>query len=209
MKNNAFKIVTPRLIVRKYELTDAPLLKKAVDSSIEHLLPWMPWAKYEPETIAKKVERIQAWQADFLANKDYVYGIFSPDNQKLIGSTGLHTRQGKHILEIGYWISAEAAGKGYATEISYALTKTAFIYLGIDKMEIRCDIDNVKSARIPQKLGYRHEYTFRTIDKNEQGERVQHQVWTLFAEEFTPIEAYEPVAVYNGLGAKLPPLSVV
>ena len=37
-----YRIETGRLVLRCYEPDDAPLLKEAVDASIEHLLPWMP-----------------------------------------------------------------------------------------------------------------------------------------------------------------------
>jgi RimJ/RimL family protein N-acetyltransferase len=48
---NAYKIITERLIIRCYEPSDAESLKSAIDESLEHLLPWMPWTKNEPETI--------------------------------------------------------------------------------------------------------------------------------------------------------------
>ena len=44
-----YRIVTERLVLRTWEPRDAPLLKEAVDSSIDHLLPWMPWAAHEPQ----------------------------------------------------------------------------------------------------------------------------------------------------------------
>jgi RimJ/RimL family protein N-acetyltransferase len=47
----AYRIETPRFVLRRWEPDDAPLLKHAVDSSIEHLLPWMPWARYEPQSL--------------------------------------------------------------------------------------------------------------------------------------------------------------
>ncbi len=55
---NAYKIETERLIIRCYEPKDAQKLKLAIDESIEHLSPWMPWAKNEPETIEQKVKSI-------------------------------------------------------------------------------------------------------------------------------------------------------
>jgi len=45
-----YRIETERLVIRCYEPRDAPLLKEAIDSSLEHLQPWMPWALDEPQT---------------------------------------------------------------------------------------------------------------------------------------------------------------
>lgn len=37
-----YRIETARLVIRCYDRADAPLLKAAVDASVEHLRPWMP-----------------------------------------------------------------------------------------------------------------------------------------------------------------------
>ncbi len=37
----AYRIETANLIIRCYNPTDAPLLKKSVQESYDHLLPWM------------------------------------------------------------------------------------------------------------------------------------------------------------------------
>lgn len=92
MKNTNYIITTPRLVLRCYALEDAILMKEAIDDSLEHLQAWMPRAKDEPETLAKKQERVLEYQQDFQKNKQYVYGIFSPDESLLIGSMGLHDR---------------------------------------------------------------------------------------------------------------------
>lgn len=200
MKNNAIKIITPRLIVRKYELRDAESLKEVVDRNVDHLLPWLPWAANEPQSIEMKRELIRGWDKNFEADEDYVYAIFLKNNEQFIGGTGYHTRQGKDILEIGYWMDKNHANKGYITESSYALTKVAFQYLGIEKMEIRCMLENIASGRVPEKLGYLHEYDYRKIEKNEAGERARHSVWTMFKEKFKAIEEYDDVVVYDGAG---------
>ena len=38
-----YRIETERLVLRCYDPEDAPLLKDAVDRSLDHLRPWMPW----------------------------------------------------------------------------------------------------------------------------------------------------------------------
>ena len=39
-------------------------------------------------------------------------GVFSPDDSRVLGRTGLHTRLGEGALEIGYWVAADAVGQG-------------------------------------------------------------------------------------------------
>lgn len=50
-----YRIVSERLVIRCWEPPDAPLLKDAIDSSLEHLQPWMPWAQTEPQLLSEKV----------------------------------------------------------------------------------------------------------------------------------------------------------
>jgi len=150
----AYRIETSRLVLRCWEPDDAPLMKDAVDSSIDHLLPWMPWARYEPQSLDEKLQLAREFRGQFDLGEQYVYGIFEPDESRALGGCGLHPRGGDGSLEIGYWIRADATGRGYATESAAALTRVAFEVADVDRVEIRCAPANLASAAIPQKLGY-------------------------------------------------------
>ena len=41
----AYRILTPRLCIHCWQPQDVAQLKAAVDTSREHLIPWMPWAQ--------------------------------------------------------------------------------------------------------------------------------------------------------------------
>jgi len=155
----AYRIVTPRLVLRCWDPRDAPLLKDAIDSSLDHLRPWMPWARHEPQTVAQKVELLREFRGQFDLGADSVYGIFDAGEERVLGGTGLHPRIGPGGLEIGYWIRADAAGRGFATESTAALTRVAFEVAGVERVEIRCAPENLASAAIPRKLGYSEEAT--------------------------------------------------
>src|SRR6476659_9682252 len=142
----AYRIVTPRLVVRCWEPRDAPLLKEAIDSSLDHLRPWMPWAKHEPQTLAEKVELLREFRGQFDLGADSVYAIFDSGDQRVLGGSGLHPRIGPGALEIGYWIRADAVGRGYATESTAALNRVAFEVAGVERVEIHCAAENHASA---------------------------------------------------------------
>jgi RimJ/RimL family protein N-acetyltransferase len=74
---------------------------------------------------------------------------------EILGSFGLHRRSGPDSIEIGYWVHAAHAGRGYATAAARALTQVALALPGVLRVEIHCDAANVASAAIPRKLGYR------------------------------------------------------
>lgn len=200
MQNKAYKIITPRLQLRCYEHNDAEKLKKSVDESLSHIRDWLPWAKHEPQSIKQKSDLIINFREKFLNNEDYTYGIFDLHNKKLIGGTGLHNRSSAGILEIGYWINVNEIGNGYAQEAAYAMALVGFEVIEVDKLEIRCDYENFRSANIPPKLNFKHEYDFRVIEKNKLGERKKHQVFVMFKEEFMRIKKYDPITMYNIYG---------
>ncbi len=47
-ENPPCRIHTRKLVLRCWNPTDAPLLKAAIDESLDELRPWMPWARNEP-----------------------------------------------------------------------------------------------------------------------------------------------------------------
>lgn len=194
-------IETDRLRIRCYQPMDAHLLKEAIDASIEHLKPWMPWANQEPETLAMKQARLRKYRGQFDLGEDYVFGVFNKTDTKLIGSTGLHTRAGENAREIGYWISVDEIGKGYALETVKALIKVGFEIEDLFRLEIHCTPDNIRSQQIPQKLGFIHEATLakRIVigDKDPQ----DAMLWTMFKDGYLdnrdlysfPVVAYDEV----------------
>ncbi|MES3035331.1 MAG: bifunctional GrpB family protein/GNAT family N-acetyltransferase [Gemmatimonadota bacterium] len=153
------RIETPRLILRAWTPEDASAAKAAIDRSLEHLRPWMPWANDEPSSLEALTARLLKFRGEFDAGEEWVYGIFAPDDRTVLGGTGLHARVGPEALEIGYWIDVTAVQRGYATEAAEALTTLALSWPEIAHVEIRCDPANVPSAAIPARLGYTHEET--------------------------------------------------
>lgn len=192
-----YRIVTPRLVIRCWAPADAPAMKAAIDVSIEHLRPWMPWAHHEPTDLDTKVNLLRRFRGQFDLGQDFIYGIFSQDESRVLGGTGLHPRVGLEAREIGYWIRADAINQGFATEAAGALTRVGFEFFGLTRMEIHCDVANARSAAVPRKLGYTHEATLR---RRLPGGSHPHDVmvWTLFADEYADapsarigLEAYD------------------
>lgn len=179
----AYRILTPRLCIRCWNPSDAAALKAAVEASRAHLKPWMPWAHHKA-SLQEQIERLRQVRAQFDLGQDFTLGIFSRDESRVLGSTGLHTRLDPHAREIGYWIHVDHIGLGYATETSAALTKVAFEIEGLDRVEIHCDPGNLGSAAIPKKLGYTHEATLARRTHWPDGKVEDSMIWSLFAEDY-------------------------
>jgi RimJ/RimL family protein N-acetyltransferase len=195
-----YRIETEHLVIRCWEPYDAPLLKEAVDVSVDHLLPWLPWAKDEPQTIDEKVELLRGFRARFDRDEDYVLGIFDREEENALGGTGWHNRHGRGEIEIGYWVRADRAREGIASEATAALVKAGFEGLGLNRIEIRCDPENHASVAIPRNLGFRHDATLPKRMLALMDEPRDTMVWSLFREDYpytppatTQIEAFDVI----------------
>lgn len=181
----AYSIRTERLLVRCFAPADAPALKAAIDSSLEQLLPWLPWAREEPQSVEAKAEALRVFRARFDLDRDWNYGLFTPDERELVGGIGLHVRGGaREARELGYWISRARGGQGLATEAVAALVRVGFEVERLERVEIHCDEENARSAAIPRKLGFRHDGTLRERSARGDGSRGGRMIWSLFAAEY-------------------------
>jgi RimJ/RimL family protein N-acetyltransferase len=192
-------------VVRCWEPSDAPALKEAIDSSLDELRPWMPWALNEPQTLQEKVELLRRFRGQFDLGEDFVYGLFSRDESEVVGGSGFHRRVGDGAFEIGYWIRSSRAGGGLATEVTAALTRVGFEVCGVDRIEIHCEPENERSIRIPRKLGYGEEALLRRrLYAAPGGEPRDAIVFSLFRDTYpgTPAASAE-LEAYDALGSRL------
>ena len=196
-----YRIETARLVIRCWEPEDAPLLKDAVDRSIDHLRPWMPWTPDEPEPLDMVYERLRTFRATYDRDENLIMGVLDPAEERVLGGTGLHPSDGNEGREIGYWIALDAIGKGYATELTAVLTRVAFAALDVDRVVIRVDPVNERSDRVPEKLGFAKEATLRRRLPQKQGSELRDvNIWTMFRSDLagSPCESFEYVA-YDAL----------
>jgi RimJ/RimL family protein N-acetyltransferase len=182
-----YRIETERLVIRCYEPRDAPLLKDAVDSSLEHLRTFMLWAQRAPQTLDETIELVKYFRSGFDTREDFAYGIFAADEKELLGGTGLMPRVGPGGLEIGYWVRASATRRGIVTESSGALSRVGLEICGADRIEIRIEPRNEASLGVPRKLGFLEEATLRRRLAAPDGEPLSDvTIFTLFREDLAP-----------------------
>jgi RimJ/RimL family protein N-acetyltransferase len=198
-----YRIETERLVIRCYEPRDAPLLKDAIDASLEHLRDWMPWTANEPQTLEQKTDLLKGFRSEFDTGENFAYGIFSGDETEQLGGTGLHPRIGPGGLEIGYFVRASATRQGIATESSAALTRAGFEVCGADRIEIRIEPGNEASLGVPRKLGFFEEATLRRRLPAPEGEALRDvTIFTIFREDFDPSLA-PAFRAYDARGERL------
>jgi RimJ/RimL family protein N-acetyltransferase len=199
-----YRIETERLVIRCYDPADAPLLKDAVDRSHDHLWPWMDWTPAEPEPLDVVVDRLRTFRGQFDNDENWIMGVFSRDESRCVGGTGLHPRTGADAIEVGYWIAADAIGQGYATEVLAVLTRVGFEASGFDRIDVRVATSNDRSAAIPRKLGFTLEGTLRRTAPRREGPKEDAFAFSMLREELvgSPCLGYDYTA-YDVVGNEL------
>jgi RimJ/RimL family protein N-acetyltransferase len=143
-----------RLLIRSPLWGDGAHLNEAVKASIKELQPWMPWAEQIP-TMDESEAVVRRARLKFLERSDLMLLLFRKESGQLIGSSGLHRIDWRaRKFEIGYWVHAAFSGNGYISEAVDAITKFAVQELKANRVEIRCDSRNIKSAGVAQRLGF-------------------------------------------------------
>lgn len=141
------------LHLRRFTPDDLDALHEAIVASFAELHPWMPWCK-EPVLVSEQREFLE--RADKLWEGAEAFGYALCDaSGELLATISLMDRVGPGALEIGYWRRSDAPGRGLITRATKALTELGLSLPGIERIEIHCDAANVRSAAVPQRLGYR------------------------------------------------------
>jgi RimJ/RimL family protein N-acetyltransferase len=168
------RIEHPGFVLRCRDETDAPRVKETVDRNLDHLRRFMPWAWMEPEPVEDKAARIRDAREKFMRGEDWQFGIFSADETRVLGAIGLHRGAAPTTMEIGFWLCRSAEGRGIVTEATRTLTNLALTRLGAERVEIRCDALNERSAAVARRLGYVLE---ETRDEVYEGWPRRAQTW--------------------------------
>ena len=150
------RIAADGFVLRAWTPDDAPRLQRAFDESEAHLRAWTPRVIDGKEPGLTLVERLHRHAEAFAAGTEWLWGIFTPDEDVVLGGCGLYPRIGPGAVEIGYWLARSATGRGLATTATRLLADLAFAAPDVARVEIRAEPRNAASLAVPQRLGFRH-----------------------------------------------------
>jgi RimJ/RimL family protein N-acetyltransferase len=112
----------------------------------------------------------------------FPYVIEDTENDSIVGGVTLrHFDPMRGVIEIGYWLFAEARGRGLATNAVRAVAREVFAS-GLWRLEAHVRIGNDASDRVLERAGFIREGTKRRYLRHD-GERVDATVYSLLADE--------------------------
>ena len=152
--------IDDELELRMIEPHHATELNKLVRDNYDHICEWSDWLTEKERPLERTKEWIGKNLASFAAGEGYEIGIWLAG--KMVGQVGYsNIAPQDRKAEIGYWLAADAQGKGVVTKACRALISNAFDTLNIHRIEIRCGTENHKSRRVTERLGAQFEGTAR------------------------------------------------
>lgn len=176
-----FPIRTERLLLREARLSDYDDVHAyGADPEVSKFMDWGP---NTPEVSAQVVGRWVAMSA--LWPRDEVnLAVELLETGRVIGSIRLAIQsKANRTADFGYTFGKDYWRQGIATEAASAIVEVAFTTLGLHRIFATCDVQNVGSYRVMEKLGMRREATLLK-DQEVRGRWRDTHVYALLAQEW-------------------------
>jgi len=151
-----------------------------IDTNRDHLRQWLPWVDATATPRESKLWIKEALKL-YAEGRELHAGIWVETD--MAGIIGCRFQWQNHAAVIGYWLGQEYQGMGLMTDACKALLHYCYTALGLNRVEIRCAVENRRSRAIPQRLGFKEEGTVREAEWLYD-HYVDHVIYGLLAREW-------------------------
>jgi ribosomal-protein-serine acetyltransferase len=163
-----------------WETADAAELTEAIAANREHLATWLPWA--EMHGFQDSVEFLELQRLQVEANDGFDAALLV--DGLIAGGVGFHRVDWvNRSTSIGYWLAADAQGRGLMTAAVSALLDWAFFEWDLHRVVIEVVVGNERSQAIPERLGFRQEAILREA-KLVRGSHEDTRLYAMLAAEW-------------------------
>lgn len=166
------------LLLRPWHRRDVPAVTAACQD------PEIPRWTVVPHDYTTRHARdfIGSTAADRAAGRELGLAVVDTGD-RLLGAVGLGSFDWVDLkAEIGYWIAAEARGRGVGTRATRLLSRWALTSLGLERLELLAHPENEASQRLAERAGFTREGTLRRY-RRRHGVREDLVMFSLLADE--------------------------
>jgi len=110
---------------------------------------------------------------------EQAFAITDASTGRLLGSIGVRWNERRDVGEIGYWVRADARGRGVVSRALALVARFAVENEGAARLQLRADVENVASCRAAERAGFTREGVLRSAHWNERLGR--RQDWALYS----------------------------
>jgi [ribosomal protein S5]-alanine N-acetyltransferase len=174
---NQMKRTGNNIYIRPYHLDDAEDMLSFEHENRDFFKDFSPLMNDGFYSLKSQRERVERTAGRMERDEYYAFGIFLLGTDELIGNISLSDviRGPLQCCYIGYSLSKEHNGKGYATEAVRLAVEYAFQELKLHRVEAGVMLHNVASMRVLEKAGFHKEGIFvKNVKINGKWEDHQH-----------------------------------
>lgn len=176
------------IVLQKIRIKSAREIFECMDNSREFLREWLPFVDMT-KTWKDTEKYIRSVHEGSDAHQNMGFEVRYKD--KIVGLIGLKDIDlVNNKSEIGYWLTRDATGKGIMTQSCKALLQYVFRELKMNKIWIRCAVENVRSCNIPKQLGFTFEGTERQGEFLH-GKYLDLKIYSLLKKEWEKVRREE------------------
>ena len=155
------RVAGGNLVLRYAQPADAPaLLELASDAQVTRWFSWGPYRSVD-EPLAyiagQEAEREAGIRLDLVIDQHRPVGI--------IGLNELSRRDRRAM--VGTWLGREHWGTGVNATAKALVLHLAFVVCGLERVGAYSDVDNARSTRALERLGFEHEGVLRAWHRHD------------------------------------------
>lgn len=137
--------------------SDAAEMFALLEAERPALREWLGWID-ATRTVADARRYAQYAEAQFESRMGFDFAI--REAGAIVGAIGLHELDwGNRSAQLGYWLAPFARNRGIMTAAVRTLTTHALRRFALERLEIRCAVENARSRAVAERLGFTHEGT--------------------------------------------------
>ena len=150
---------TERLVLRKIAVSDAEdMFSYSSSAELTRYLLWDP----HPDALYTE-HYVRYLQERYAAGDYYDFAVVPRNHDRMIGTVGFTSFDiPNRSAEVGYVISPEWQGRGFASEALMRLLSYGFCELGLERISAVCMKGNLASLRVMEKCGLKREGLLRS-----------------------------------------------
>lgn len=163
-------IETDRLILRRFELSDAPAMF-ANWASDDEVTKFLTWPTHTDVSVTEGI--LSQWVPQYAKDDYYNWAIILKEHgPEPVGNISVaHRHEGGDIPEIGYCMGKRWWHRGIMSEALGAVLDFLFLQVGVRRIIAKHDVNNPHSGGVMRKCGMKFEEIREKAIRNNQGER--------------------------------------
>jgi RimJ/RimL family protein N-acetyltransferase len=165
------------VVLRSWRVEDIPAVAAACqDDEIAR------WLALVPQPYTEEHARFYVEQCIQSEEDRRPFAIADASTGDVVGSIDMRISR-LQTGHVGYWVAAQSRGRGVAADALRALSQWAFESLGLGRVELVTDPENIASQRVAEKAGFQREGVLRSLLLNRDGSRRDGVMFSLLPED--------------------------